>query len=116
VTAPLSSVARLAAPAALVAALAAWPATAMAADTRHVKTLLSKYRCDLCHAEREPGAGPTYVEIAAHYRNDPRALATLTAVVRRGEHGGGPWNMPPHPEASEREARAMVRYILSVKE
>jgi cytochrome c551/c552 len=33
----------------------------------------------------------------------------------KGSHGNGPWHMPPHPEVSDADAKAMVRYILSLK-
>ena len=80
------------------------------------QALLKKYRCDVCHAEREAKTGPAYVDVAAKYRGDRKAFAALTAEVKRGAHGAGPWHMPPHPEVSEKDAKAMVRYILSLRE
>ena len=77
--------------------------------------LLQKYKCYLCHADNEPKAGPAYVDVATAYRGDPKAPATLVALIKKGAHGAGPWHMPPHPEVSDPEARKMVRYILSLK-
>lgn len=75
--------------------------------------LLERYKCSICHADQEPKAGPAYVDIAAKYRGNPKAVSTVAAVVRSGAHGGGPWHMPPHPEVSEADATTLARYILS---
>jgi cytochrome c551/c552 len=77
--------------------------------------LLQKYRCYICHADNEPGAGPAYVDVAAKYRGAPKAASTLAAIIRKGARSGGPWHMPPHPEVSNAEAAKMARYILSLK-
>lgn len=76
--------------------------------------LMEEHKCFICHGQREAKAGPSLVEIAARYRDKPDALATLSVKVTRGAHGDL-WNMPPHPEVTRAEARAMARYILSRK-
>jgi len=78
------------------------------------QALLHKYKCYMCHADKESKTGPAYVDVAARYRGNSEALATLTTAVRRGEYGAGPWHMPPHPEVSDADARKMIRYILSL--
>ena len=78
--------------------------------------MLEEYKCYFCHANREVKTGPAFADIADRYRGKPQAVAKLTASVRNGRHGGGPWHMPPHPEVSEADAKKMVRYILSLKE
>lgn len=80
------------------------------------QVLLQHYKCYVCHADRETKTGPAFVDVAARYRGDPKAAATLTAEIKQGNHGAGPWHMPPHPEVSAADARAMVRYILSLRE
>ncbi len=77
--------------------------------------LLQQYKCYLCHANDETRTGPAYVDVAGKYRGNPRALAIVAAVVRKGAHGPGPWHMPPHPEVSDVDAKKMARYILSLK-
>ena len=77
--------------------------------------LLQKYRCYICHADNEPGAGPPYVDVATRYRGTPKAVATLVAIIKKGARSGGPWHMPPHPEVSDAEAAQMARYILSLR-
>jgi cytochrome c len=79
------------------------------------RALLEHYRCNSCHTEREARTGPAFVDVASKYRGDPRAVATLTAAVKRGAHGAGPWHMPPHPELSDKDARTIVEYILSLR-
>jgi len=82
-------------------------------DTR---ALLEHYKCNVCHAERETKTGPSYLDIAARYRNDRGAAAKLASEVRRGAHGAGPWHMPPHPEVSETDANKLIGYVLSLRE
>ena len=79
------------------------------------QVLLEKYRCYLCHADHEVKTGPAYVDVAARYRGNSRAVAILAATVRKGARGSGPWHMPPHPEVSDADAKTMVRYILSLQ-
>ncbi len=92
---------------------------AFAAGTAQTKdlpaqALMHEHNCYLCHADSDALAGPAFVDVAAKFRGNPNAIALLVTFVRRGEHGGGPWHMPPHPEVSGDEATAMARYILSL--
>jgi cytochrome c len=77
--------------------------------------LLDKYRCSICHAERDAAAGPAWVDIATHYRGERQADKLVADRIRSGAHGGGQWHMPPHPEVSEADAATMARYILATK-
>jgi cytochrome c len=76
--------------------------------------LLSDHKCYLCHADDAQGTGPAFHEIAAGYRSNPDAAGIIAARISRGMQGSGPWHMPPHPELSPDEARAIARYILSL--
>ena len=91
-------------------------ATAAAAQVPETRALLARYKCNVCHAERETKTGPAYVDIAARYRGERRAAETLASEVKRGAHGAGPWHMPPHPEVPDADAKNMARYILSLRE
>ncbi len=106
---PTSS-ARLIGAVGLACALAA--SGALGADT---EALLEQYRCTICHAAREPLAGPSWSDIAARYRNQKQAEAVLTAKIRAGARGGGLWHMPPHPEVSKRDAEAIASWILAFR-
>ena len=96
-----------------LAVLASLAADGLAAATPAPK-LMEQYRCYVCHADAEAKAGPAFVDVAAAYRGNPRAAASVSALIRRGQHGGGPWNMPPHPEISAADADTITRYILAL--
>ena len=76
---------------------------------------MEHYGCSLCHADREPMAGPSWAEIAAEYRANPRAAAILTDIVKKGKHGNAIWPMPPLPEVTDADAKRIVHYILEQK-
>jgi cytochrome c len=76
---------------------------------------MAHYGCTICHDTVESMAGPPWVEVAAKYRGNPNAAAILTRVVRKGVHGSGPWPMPPLPEVTAKDARAIVHYILTIR-
>ena len=65
------------------------------AQSQDAPSLFQKYGCDSCHADNEAITGPAFVDVAAKYRGNPNATAILAAVVRKGIHGRGPWQMPP---------------------
>jgi cytochrome c len=96
-------------------ALAAAVSSIGVARAQTPQILLQQYKCDICHANDESKTGPAYAAVATRYRANPQAVAILTAAIRGGAHGSGPWHMPPHPEVSDADARKMVRYILSLK-
>ena len=97
--------------AALVLAAAATSANA----APQARALLQKYDCYTCHADREAKAGPAFADVAAKYRGNAQAVARITASVKNGRHGGGPWPMPPMPQVPDTDARKIVDYILSLK-
>ena len=80
------------------------------------QALLRQYKCYLCHADRETKTGPAYVDVAVRYRDDPKAVGKLAGVMKQGRRGMGEWHMSPHREISDADARAIVRYILSLRE
>jgi cytochrome c len=96
----------------LIAALS----VASVARAQAPQVLLQQYKCYICHGDVEAKAGPAYVDVAAKYRGNPKAVAIVAAMVRKGVRGNAPWHMPPHPEVSDADARTMARYILSLKE
>jgi cytochrome c551/c552 len=78
------------------------------------RTLLQKYDCYVCHADAESKAAPAFADVAAKFRGKANARAILTATVKNGRHGGGPWPMPPMPQVPDADARLIVDYILSL--
>jgi cytochrome c len=75
---------------------------------------LTRYRCYDCHSDREAVVGPAFADVAAFYHGKHDAVSRIAADIRAGIRTGSPWHMPPHPEVSPSEARAMARYILSL--
>lgn len=80
-------------------------------------SLLVKSNCLACHQIDKRKYGPKLNEIAARYADDRNALETLAAKIKAG--GSGVWGediMPPQPQVSDADARALAKYVLSLKE
>jgi len=79
--------------------------------------LTKKYNCVACHAETTKKIGPAYRDVAKKYAGVAGDTAgALAAKIRKGGSGQwGPIPMPPHPQVSEADARAMATYILGLK-
>jgi len=78
--------------------------------------LVLKKNCLACHQVDKRKYGPNFKEVAARYADQKNAADVLGKKIRRG--GTGVWGqdvMPPQPQVSAAEARALARYVLSVK-
>lgn len=78
--------------------------------------LIAKSDCFTCHKNTEASTGPAYQDVAAKYPNDDRTLDSLSDKIIKG--GSGHWGqvpMTPHPTLSKDDAKAMLKYILSLK-
>jgi cytochrome c len=74
-----------------------------------------KAGCNACHLKDKKLVGPAYKDIAAKYKGQADALATLTAKARTGGSGKwGPIPMPPNPvtKIGDAELKAAVEWIL----
>lgn len=89
--------------------------TAGTACAQDGPALMERYDCYICHANEQAKTGPAFTDVAAKYRGDSKAAAKLTAVVRNGRHGTGPWPMPPLPQVPNADARKIAEYILSLE-
>lgn len=72
--------------------------------------------CLACHAIDQKLVGPAYKDVAAKYANDKDAEARLARKIREG--GSGVWGvvpMPANPQVSADEARALAKWVLSLK-
>ena len=77
--------------------------------------LAKQKNCLACHAAAKKLVGPAYKDIAAKYKADKNAQATLVKKVREG--GVGVWGqipMPANPQVNEQEAQALVKWVLSM--
>lgn len=78
--------------------------------------LFKKSNCMACHAVDQKRFGPPLVEVAAKYKDDKTAVATLAKKIQMG--GAGVWGqmpMPPQPQVSDADAKLLAEYVLSVK-
>jgi cytochrome c5 len=118
---PAAAAAAPAAPAPAPAAAAPAPAPAQTAQAAPAagasgEQLLQKSGCVACHAVDKKLIGPSYKDVAAKYAGDKDALDKLAKKVKAG--GAGVWGqmaMPPHPQVSDADIQAMVKYVLSLK-
>ncbi|MFT4550756.1 MAG: cytochrome c, partial [Verrucomicrobiales bacterium] len=73
--------------------------------------------CFNCHALGQKIVGPSFREIAARYAGDESAVAAAaTRIIKGSSKVWGDVPMLPHAQFSDAEARAMVRWILSLKD
>jgi len=78
--------------------------------------LVGKSDCLTCHKILDNATGPAYQAIAERYKDKPGSVDSLAHKVIKG--GSGNWGtipMTPHPAISEEDAKAMVKYVLSLK-
>lgn len=77
--------------------------------------LMAKSDCSTCHTPDKPALGPALQQIARRYSDENATVEKLARKVING--GGGVWGnfpMSAHPQLSPKDARAIVRYILSL--
>ena len=78
--------------------------------------LAKKHACFACHAVDKKLVGPSYKDVAAKYRGDASAEATLADKVKKGSQGTwGQVPMPPNASVPDGDVRALVKWILSQK-
>ena len=79
--------------------------------------LVAKNRCLICHNVEDRLTGPSYREIANKYAGYPDSIISFLGkrVITGGNGTWGEVRMTPHPQVSQKEAEAMVRYILMLK-
>ncbi len=86
--------------------------------TAEGKKLMEDSDCKACHLMKEKSAGPAYMQIAEKYVTEKEAAVTklATRIIKGGSGVWGETLMSAHPQVSQKEAEAMVRYILSLNE
>lgn len=94
---------------------AAAPATVAAGTSNKidVQAILAHNACLGCHALQQTMVGPAYHDVATKYKSDPNARGTLETTIRAG--GSGKWGavpMPPFPNLSTAEVRALAEFVL----
>ena len=96
---------------ALGAALAALSlATAASANEK----LAQSSGCMTCHGSDKKVIGPSYKEVAAKYRGDKTAEASLFKKVKGGSQGvWGQVPMPPNPHVKDDDVKTLVKWVLA---
>jgi cytochrome c len=88
-----------------------------AAPAQASEALAKKYACVACHnVKGAKTVGPTYEQVAKKYGGQKDAEAKLAEKVKKG--GQGVWGqtpMPPNANVPDADAKALVKWILSVK-
>lgn len=78
--------------------------------------LIAKSDCLTCHKVAEANIGPAYEAVAAKYPDNDAVVDSLAQKIIKG--GAGNWGtvpMTPHPDMPVDDAKAMVKYVLSLK-
>jgi len=97
-------------------ALFASGAAHAALDNAKAEAMMKKDGCAACHGIDKKIVGPAYVDVAAKYKNDKNAVATLTKKIKEG--GSGVWGqipMPPNAAVPEADVKELVAWILALK-
>lgn len=101
----------------LVAMTAALSISTAAFAADNGEALFKKNNCSQCHDAAKKGVGPALADIAAKYKGDKGAQATLEAKVRSGGKGSfGGMPMPPTASTvSDGDIKTMVAWVLNRK-
>lgn len=89
---------------------------AVDADYEKGLELVGKSDCFTCHKVNEKAIGPAYQDVANKYEKTDANINMLAEKVIKG--GAGNWGqipMTPHPQITPDDAKAMVKYVLSLK-
>lgn len=76
--------------------------------------MMKKSDCFTCHSVTAKIIGPAYNDVAKKYRNMPGVEDVLVAKVKAG--GAGTWGAIPmvaHPQLSDAQLHAMVKWVLA---
>jgi len=100
----------------LIAACAIGAAMTLAGAAQANEKLAQSSGCMTCHGVDKKVIGPSYKEIAAKYRTDKGAEASLIKKVKGG--GKGVWGdmpMPPNAHLKDDDIKTLVVWILATK-
>ncbi|MGE5768979.1 MAG: c-type cytochrome [Betaproteobacteria bacterium] len=87
----------------------------MAGQAQADEALAKAKNCMSCHAVDKKLVGPAYKDVAAKYKADKGAVATLAAKIKAG--GKGVWGeipMPPNNVTPE-EATKLATWVMAQK-
>ena len=77
--------------------------------------LMKRSDCFNCHMVDRKLIGPSYLEVANRYRDDPKALDISAKRIVEGSSGvWGEIPMVPHPQHGIEQSRQMMEWVLSL--
>ncbi|MBF6986436.1 c-type cytochrome [Cupriavidus sp. IK-TO18] len=98
----------------IAALMLAAAASAHAVDAAKAQEIANKNACMGCHQVDKKLVGPSYKEVAAKYKGDKNALATLSKKVKSGGSGvWGPVPMPANAAISDADLKTVVEWVLA---
>ena len=100
----------------VIAASAATIALLLAGTVQADEKLAQANGCMTCHQVDKKILGPGFKDIAAKYRGNAGAEATLVKKVKEG--GKGAWGemaMPPNAHVKDADIQAIVKWVLTLK-
>ena len=100
----------------VLAASVSFTCSAQALDNAGAQALMKKDGCDSCHEIDKKVVGPAFRDVAAKYKGDKAAEATLAKKVKDG--GKGVWGdmvMPPNAHVKDADIAALVKWVLAQK-
>lgn len=88
--------------------------TSRASGAVKVADLARGKACLSCHGVDKRVVGPSFKEVAARYQGQEGVAARLRETLKAGSSGvWGAIPMPPNPDLSEHDAKALINWILS---
>lgn len=93
------------------------PQKVRAKKEKSALTFIRKDDCLNCHSLEDKSVGPSYLQVAQKYEDDFRVINRIADKIIEG--GGGLWGsdqMSPHPLLEKRDARRIVKWILSLND
>jgi cytochrome c len=86
------------------------------ASAQASEALAKSKACLACHAKDEKVLGPSFVEIQKKYASNKEAVKLLGTSIRAGSvDKWGKVAMPPNPQLSEDDAKALATWIMQLK-
>jgi cytochrome c len=80
--------------------------------------LIGQSDCFTCHSVADKMTGPSYKDVANKYASAGDTIVTHLAkkIIAGGSGVWGQIPMAPHPNISQEDAEAMVKYVLLLKQ
>lgn len=83
-------------------------------DLAAAAELVKANGCYSCHSAAEKIVGPAFKDVAAKYKDDKDAVASLAHSIQYGSKGKwGRIPMPTHPTLSSSELKALAGWVMA---